>query len=313
MRRSGCPLARVLAALAMLACVGTVAGQGLTVAEDGDTVAVRQGSRVVLRYRWKSVPYKPYVQELATPGGVNVLRDAPADHLHHHGLMFAVRADGVNFWEETTGAGREVHEAWVARELLPAGGGQPARARLHEKLAWQGPEGRTILTEERVLTLPEEGGGQPRVLTWVSTLTAPRGGKDVVLSGSNYFGLGARFLVAMDKGGRFINARGGQGVAETLANRAEWCAYSAEARAGQAVTLALLDSASNPRAPARWFAMERPFAYLAVTLGLESEPLTLKAGESITLRYGAAVLAGAAGAKELEAVHAGWQKGLKGP
>ena len=60
-------------------------------------------------YRYGDVPFKPYVKELFTMGGLNVLLDAPHDHLHHHGLMFAVAVDGVNFWEESPRAGRQKH------------------------------------------------------------------------------------------------------------------------------------------------------------------------------------------------------------
>src|SRR5690606_22625381 len=60
-------------------------------------------------YRWAGVPFKPYVRELTTPSGTNVIRDAPADHLHHHGLMFAVTVDGVNFWEEAASSGVQRH------------------------------------------------------------------------------------------------------------------------------------------------------------------------------------------------------------
>ena len=35
--------------------------------------------------------------------GENLLRDAPHDHLHHHALMYGIRVNGVNFWEETPG------------------------------------------------------------------------------------------------------------------------------------------------------------------------------------------------------------------
>ena len=43
---------------------------------------------------------KPYADQLFSPAGVQVLRDSPLDHKHHHGLMYALAVDGVNFWEE---------------------------------------------------------------------------------------------------------------------------------------------------------------------------------------------------------------------
>ena len=55
-----------------------------------NTVSFHIGQRLLLHYRYKNVPFKPCVQQLFSPVGVNILRDAPADHLHHHALMFAV-------------------------------------------------------------------------------------------------------------------------------------------------------------------------------------------------------------------------------
>ena len=54
----------------------------------------------LLEYRCRNRPIKPYVRQLFTPGGVQILRDSPGDHKHHHALMFAVKADNVDFWGE---------------------------------------------------------------------------------------------------------------------------------------------------------------------------------------------------------------------
>src|SRR5437899_1829831 len=48
----------------------------------------------LLRYVFNPRQYKPYVAEFSAPGGRNVLRDAPFDHLHHHGLMYAIKVNG---------------------------------------------------------------------------------------------------------------------------------------------------------------------------------------------------------------------------
>ena len=58
----------------------------------------------MLQYRYGDVPFKPYVKELFTSSGINVLLDAPPDHLHHHGLMFACAVNNVDFWGEAVGS-----------------------------------------------------------------------------------------------------------------------------------------------------------------------------------------------------------------
>ena len=46
-------------------------------------------------YSFAPHKFKPYVQQLCTFRGENVLRDAPRDHLHHHGLMYAIKVNGI--------------------------------------------------------------------------------------------------------------------------------------------------------------------------------------------------------------------------
>jgi hypothetical protein len=74
---------------------------------DGTSMLVTCFGRTLMDYCRVANPAKPYVRRLYTPGGVNVLRDEVPDHKHHHGLMFAIAAEGVNFWEEAPGCGRE--------------------------------------------------------------------------------------------------------------------------------------------------------------------------------------------------------------
>ena len=67
---------------------------------DQGLLEVRYKGNKLLVYAFATNQYKPYVRELYTLRGENVTRDAPPDHLHHHGLMYAVNINGVNYWEE---------------------------------------------------------------------------------------------------------------------------------------------------------------------------------------------------------------------
>ena len=71
------------------------------------TVVLYHNSKKLLLYTWIDTLFKPYVKELFTPAGLNVLLDSPDDHKHHHGLMLAYKVDGINFWEETENSGRQ--------------------------------------------------------------------------------------------------------------------------------------------------------------------------------------------------------------
>lgn len=272
-----------------------------------DAVVVHTDEQVMLRYRYGDVDYKPYVDRFATPGGVNVLRDAPWDHKHHHALMFAVKVDGVNFWEEQPAHGSQVHrsitEAKVDEERTPP------QAGLTDHIEWVEPEsGKVLLKERRTIgtcQVPDLGAS---LLTWESRFELPAGKKSAELTGAHYHGLGMRFLVSMDKGGRFRNAAGEVGEAvrgdESLA-RARWCAYSANAD-GKPVTVAMFDHPDNPRHPAWWFTMLTPFSYMSATLNLHRDPLKMTGGEPVHLRYGVALWDGGVEDGQVEGLYRRW-------
>lgn len=289
-----------------------ITGKRLTVSRDARRVIVNQGERLLVQYRYGGLSHKPYIAQLTSPSGVNVVRDAPADHLHHHGMMFAWSVGGVNFWEERPDSGREVHDQWRQLRIAavrPTDGQETESSELailRERLRWEGPDGKVLLVEDRVLTVPATTAGEACLLTWQSTFTTPDNGKKVAITGASYNGLGARFLKAMDTGGRFLNEPGGQAVDGTNGKQAKWCAYTAQPSPGRPVTVAMFDARSNPRHPATWFTMDRPFAYLAATLDVENQPLQLHPGQRLTLRYGVAVFDTAIDKQAIDAVYTRW-------
>ena len=291
-----------------------VAGAQLTIELDPREVVVRDQSGTLLRYRYADVTHKPYVAALTTSRGENVLRDAPADHLHHHGLMFACGVDGSNFWEEKSGAGKQVHVDWsrldvlsIPRRTEPTAAATEA-AILEETLHWERPDGARPLTERRTIVVFTSFLDGPRLFEWQSQLTAAADGPGATLAGANYYGLGMRFVAELDNSGRFFNAAGNAGVDGTNAARAAWCAYAAELGPERPVTIAAFDAAGNPRHPATWFTMDRPFAYLSATLGLASEPVVLAAGQTLSLRYGVVLFSKDATAAEIHAAYQDWQQ-----
>jgi hypothetical protein len=279
---------------------------------DPASATIYTGDKPVLRYRYAEVPFKPYVDLFYTPSGVNILRDAVPDHKHHHGLMFALAVDGVNFWEETPGCGTQVHQ--VLTEVRTGKGGDIRYGGFVDgELAWVDPRTKTpVLFEDRRIELVQMKDQKASLLTWDSVLSLPEGKKTATLGGNEYYGLGMRFLPSMDKGGKSFNADGKAGVQATNAIRSRWCAYSAAVE-GKPVTVAVFDHPANPRQPATWFTMEDPFAYLAATLNLKKEPLTLKEDRPMLLRYGVALWDGTAGAQEIDGLYGRWVELFKEP
>ena len=247
-------------------------------------------------YQHIDVPFKPYIASIHTPSGTNILRNAPADHLHHHGLMFAVRVNGINFWEERPECGKQEHLSQESNEGFW----------LREKLRWVEPEKNiTQLEETRTIdvnrAILSEG---VTLLTWQSALHGAKGDPAPTFTGTNYNGLGMRFLESMDKGGTFFNADGGTGVAGTVGVKSNWCAYTATAD-GKPVTVAMFDHPTNERHPATWYTMDTPFAYLSATLALDKEPLQKM---NLTLTYGVAAWDGTKTKDEVEEIYQRWLK-----
>jgi hypothetical protein len=278
----------------------TRAQEPLQLTMDADSVWIRAGESPILRYRYASYggsQFKPYVKELYSPGGLNVLLDAPPDHLHHHGLMFAVAADGVNFWEETPGAGQQIHRDFSSVQFTGYSESPVSHfpgIHFAEEVYWKSPAKLPpgwVLAEHReieVLRRSTPGtGALATVLTWTSKLGVPDGKQPVSLTGSHYFGLGMRFPRSMDGTGEFLNADGKEGTifrGEERLVRSNWCAYQATAD-GKPVMVVMFGDPGNPRSPTTWFTMAKPFAYMSATPGLHEQPLEVPARRPLRFRY----------------------------
>jgi hypothetical protein len=286
------------------------AEQPLQAAVDVDSVTVRLGDALLLQYRYGDVPFKPCVKELFTPTGVNVLLDSPPDHVHHHALMFACDVDGVDFWGEVTGQtpiGKQVHERFDDVAVI---GPQGHRwSHFAESLRWVSPGGnQPLLLEHRTITAGRVGEPEVTFLTWECKLAVPEGKESAVLSGSHYHGLGMRFIRSMDADGEFRNPDNDPGVifrGEERLLRSRWCAYTAKAD-GKLVTAAMFDHPDNPRHPATWFTMAKPFAYLSATMRLHEEPLKVLPGKPLVLRYGVALWDGRPETTRIDELYKQW-------
>ena len=288
----------------------TSAAEPLRVAKDSANVTVHRGDRLLAEYRYAGVPFKPYLGRFLSPGGVNVLRDAPHDHLHHHALMFAVAVDGHNFWEEypKNKPGKQVSRALQGPSVSTGDAG--ATARWTQQLDWVAHDGTLRLEEQRTIEIHHLQDNEVSLLSWRTRLAPPPGTPEVKLVGSPYFGLGMRFVPSMDRAGRFLNAGNDQGEPIRGTRRlvpARWTAYTASVD-GKPVTVAMFDHAKNPRHPARFLTMTAPFAYLSATLNLAKQPLTLGAGEPVRLDYGVALWDGQIPAPQIEALYQRWHK-----
>ena len=239
-------------------------------------VVLHKDGTSLARYRAASVPFKPYIDEMRTPSGKNILRDAPWDYLHHHAMMYAIRVGAYSFWDE--GDPQRVGTQ-VTTEIQSVGNS------LESQINWNSPESRTLLNETRKISV--EQGDDVTLLDWQSTFVAT---EDTELGGWAYYGLGMRFVQEMDKDGRFFNSTGvndGEIVrGDERLTACRWMAYTANLN-GQPVTVAVFDHPSNLR-PMVAFTMGDaggPFAYLSAAKNLHRESVELKASQSFAVRY----------------------------
>jgi hypothetical protein len=282
-----CAAIVALGTVCLIAGLPALGEDALQITSDRSVVSATAGDRAVLAYQYVPRPRKPYAKEWFSPSGVNVLRDAPADHLHHHALMFAVAVDGVDFWSEHEKCGHQKHARLT--DVRPYTRHGLSWCTFTQDVDWVGPDAETLLLKERrTIHACRTGDPAASLLIWSTSLGVPPGRQSVTLSGSPYFGLGMRFVQSMDKGGKFVNADGKTGVEGTNDVRSAWCAYSAVAH-GKPVTVAMFDCPNNPRHPATWFTMDSAFAYLAATLNVSREPLVIEAATPLKLRYAVAL------------------------
>lgn len=302
-----------IVAILIAACGGLAAAAAeppstsLRIAQDNATVSVFGGDRPLMQYRYTDVPFKPYVEKFFSPRGINVLRDSPHDHKHHHALMFAVAVDRIDFWSENPNCGRQIGRRPGGVKATVRNG--RSQATLTQYIDWIAPGAdKALLCERRRIDVYREKDAAASLLNWQAQLEPAQGKDSVGLSGSHYFGLGVRLVESMDRVGRFFNSSGKDGQVvrgkERLV-RAKWCAYTAPA-GGKPVTVAVFDHTANPRHPATFFTMPEHFAYISATLNLWKQPLTIKAGEPLKLRYGVALWDGEVKPEQVEGLYRRW-------
>lgn len=164
-------------------------------------VSFRLGDTVAGLYRFND-EFKPHIHPLRTPRGHSVTSASPHDHKHHKALMYALRAEDVNFWEETATLPTEVPgvERHVAfSEIISRG----PTVGFTETLHWAAQDGSLASFDEtRRITCRHDTAARAFVWTWQTTLTALRPLHLVQSQWShgledgtkvNYHGLGIRF------------------------------------------------------------------------------------------------------------------------
>jgi hypothetical protein len=280
---------------------------------DNGALAIRFQGRPLLVYAFATNQFKPYVRELYTLRGDNVLRDAPADHLHHHGLMYAVRVNDVNFWEEGDQPGHQIPVKLISHRVGATRYGLP-EASFTQLIHWVAHTNATrldstpvaLLVERRTLTLTVDEPRAEVALRWQADFEAGPGAESVKLQGSGYNGLGLRLPADWDHSAHHANSENAPYSAEQTwdVTPARWAAVSHSGNSG-AITVMLAGRPSNP-GDTRFFSMLNPFAYLSVTQNLEKAPLAYARGDRFHIDYLLLLYAGETRRDFLEQRYGSW-------
>ena len=287
----------------------------LTVDEARGELDVRLGERRLLVYSFATNQFKPYVRELWSLQGANVLRDAPADHLHHHGLMYAIRPNGVNFWEERDQPGVEKPIRFLDRQAGRDAQGRP-KASFTQLIDWVASSNRwaadsesmALLVERRTITLTVDEPSGEVAVRWQGRFQAGHGADRVKLQGSVYNGLGLRLPQSFDLVAHHFNSEStpGLGTQKSDITPARWSAVTHEIQ-GRDHTLVLMGQPANAGVT-HFFTMLKPFTYLSVTQNLEKAPLEYNRGDPFELDYLLLVYPDKRPAEQIEARHGRWLK-----
>jgi hypothetical protein len=272
---------------------GENAPAGLRWDQRDGAVSLLHNGTVLWQFNYGTNQPKPFFHPVALPEGPVLTVDRPADHPWHHGLWFAWKyIDGVNYWEPGSGAAlSDGRTEWRAARVELHG---DFSARIVMDLRYR-PAGKDpVLAEHRVIEVSPPDAGGAYLMDWSLAFTAA--GQDVVLSRTpipgepngvawgGYAGLSVRFANQLSE----ARAVSSQGLVEfnggTYRGKASAMDYSG--LLGQReVGIAILDHPDNLNSPSPWYAIrDNTMRYFSPAV-LCFQPCTIKAGQTLRLRY----------------------------
>lgn len=232
--------------------------------------------------------FKPHFCNLRTPAGHAVTMVSPGDHRHHKGLMYALKCEDLNFWEEEPGTGHCGIQETRGTKLLKDG--------FQQELLWREESGELATYEEtRTITCSSDEAQRGFAWTWETKRTALRDHR-LVKSGwtlevedgrkINYHGLGIRLpwmwayggpdfgsIVAGDQALTDLEASGRHDTSLGMWGVIDGCWERTKA----SVTI-------RQEHDFAWFALRSGFAYLATGPTIEEE-LDVQTGQTFSETY----------------------------
>ena len=278
-----------------------------TLTVDGTTVADYQdGSHI----RAVSSP-RPYLHPVRTLGGTVVTDHQPLDHVWHLGVGVALQdVDGVNFWGGRTYTREAGQYVWrpdhgsitvtetPVEETAAAPGGP---GRLRERLSWNGPDGASVLAEDRTWTW---AGAGPSV--WRLSLDfalSPAGSRPVSLgspgsNGRHEGGYGGFFWRLPECNDATVWTPAGSGEAGVHGSVTRWIAWAGTFDGGKDATLVFVapHGATDP-----WFVRVDGYPGVGQSLAWDA-PVIAEPGEPVRRKITVFVADGILATSDIDAL-----------
>ncbi|MEI8374143.1 MAG: PmoA family protein [Planctomycetota bacterium] len=257
-----------------------------------DSLSLLTDEKIVYTYHFAAKEGYPYIHPISLPGGPVMSALAPADHPWHRGLWFSWKfLNGVNYWEFAPN-----HPNQPDGKTVVVG---PAVIHTTETMATVGlrleySKAQVVLAEERTLVASRPRLDGSYTIDWTSRFTAKD--KDVVFertppkqaSWGGYGGLGFRASKTM-RDFRAIDSEGRVGRTQAHGKQARWMDFGGVfgEQNGKTTTagITIFDHPANPRHPVSWYLSDDAgLPYFGPAL-LFAQPMTLKLGDSFTIKY----------------------------
>ncbi|MBI1336248.1 MAG: hypothetical protein GC164_04720 [Phycisphaera sp.] len=254
----------------------------------GQSLTLGRGHTTLASFVFTQDEAKPYIHPLRSPSGIDLTGFRPSDHPWHRAHWFTWKyLNGVNYWEED----KQLKSEGVTRRDGPetvAFDGDAAVVRFN--LVYHPKDGEVILRESRAVRI-DPAGDESYTIDWILGFTAvtdvtfDRTPCDDKTPWGGYAGLNCRMARTLVNY-KAIDSEGRIGDKTMHTQRARWADLSgkSDGHFDLFAGVTMLDHPTNPRHPSPWYVWSQGMGFLEPAL-LMHEPMSLKAGEAMTLRY----------------------------
>ncbi|MEM2904456.1 MAG: PmoA family protein [Candidatus Bathyarchaeia archaeon] len=246
-----------------------------------DRVAFMADGKELLGYVFNPLGSRPFLFPVVGPAGRYVTRIGhphdPAGHSHHLSVWLGHRSvNGVNFWEESADAGRQIHRR------VAAVSDEGARSSITSQVDWVTAAGETLMVEARTVCLRLLADTREFLIDLKHVFEAS---SNISLAKTPFGLLGVRVAKTMtvnDGGGTVTTSEGMRDEKEAFWKRGRWCDYSGPVTPSEWNGLTLFDHPGNPDYPPCWHV--RNDGWMCPSHFLE-KGIDLKKGEHLNTKY----------------------------